>query len=170
MSKLSILRLIVIMAAACQFRPCFERLFIDDSFDRARLKYLCASGSLKLVSIAILTLIGLHQNTHRLDWYSPRRVLSTNSAIKPVRPVSQPFRRVGNQTAVLSKLRFQVPNPSAKVRHKVSPLLLCFRRSLQLRNARLNIFNLDGLGCVRHYAIGGPHFGGCWRTRVHHHL
>src|SRR5215831_18960672 len=77
---------------------------------------VCNCGS----CIAILTLIGLHQNPHRLDWYSPRRVLSTDSAIKPVRPVSQPFRRVGNQTAVLSKLRFQVPNPSAKVRHRTS--------------------------------------------------
>ena len=83
----------------------------------------------KLVSIAILTLIGLHQNTHRLDWYSPRRVLSTHAAIKSVRPVGQPFRRVGNQAAVLSKLRFQVPNPSAEVRHEISLLrLLRFRR------------------------------------------
>ena len=90
------------MAATCQFRPCLGRpLFIDDSFDRERLKYLCASGSLKLVSIAILTLIGLHQNPNRLDWYSPGRVLSTDSAIKPVCPVSQPFRRVGDKPIFL---------------------------------------------------------------------
>jgi hypothetical protein len=99
---------------------------------------------LKLAAIAILTLIGLHQNPHRLDWYSPGRVLSTDSAIKPVSPVSQPFRRVGNQTAVLSKLRFQVPNPLAKVRHgtTLAPPLR-FRRSLQLRNTHFNIFDLD---------------------------
>ena len=115
---------------------------------------VCVRAGPKLVSIAILTLIGLHQNAHSLDWYFPRRVLSTDSAIKPVRPVSQPFRRVGNQTAVLSKLRFQVPNPSAKVRHG-KPLAppQRFRCPFQFGNARLNIFNLDGLGCVRHYGF-----------------
>ena len=85
--------------------------------------------------------------------------------------MSRPFRRVGNQAAVLSKLRFQVPNPSAKVRHLTTLAApLRFRRSFQLRNARFNIFNLDGLGRVRHHAIGGSHSGGRRRVRVNHDL
>jgi hypothetical protein len=45
--------------------------------------------------------------------------------------MSHPLRRVGNQTAVLAKLRFQIPNPSAKVRHgmTLAPPLR-FRRAL----------------------------------------
>ena len=122
-------------------------------------------------TIAILPLVGLHQNTQCVDRYASRRILSLHSAPEPLRPMSQPFRRMGNQTAVLSKLRFQVPNPSAKVRHEISLLpLLCFRRPLQFGNARFNIFDLDGLGRVRHHAVGGSNSAGGGSISVHHDL
>jgi hypothetical protein len=43
---------------------------------------LSLTFGLKRAAIAIFPVVGLHQYPHGLDWYSPRRVLSTDSAIK----------------------------------------------------------------------------------------
>jgi len=48
-------------------------------------------------------------------------------------------------------------------------MLLCrFRGPLQLRNARLDVFEFDGLGRMIQYAVGGPCTGRWRRRRVNH--
>ena len=63
----------------------------------------------------VFPFVGLHEDARRFQWYAPRRVLATHSAIKPVCPVGQPLWCARNQAAVLSKLRFQALNSSAEV-------------------------------------------------------
>jgi hypothetical protein len=49
-------------------------------------------------------------------------------------------------------------------------VLALLRRALQLRDARLNVFNLDGLGAVRQHQFGRPEFRGRRRVLVQHDL